>query len=276
MAETQFLIKNTHLEGGPFFWRAGTTGILLVHGFTATTAEVRPLAQQLNAKGYTVSGPVLPGHNTFPEDINNFKWGDWVSTVADAYQELAATCECVFVGGESTGGLLALHLATQRPEISGVLAYAPALKLNIRPIDQIKLRLIAPFIPYLKKNVEDDDLPWKGYTVNPIKGVVQLLKLQKQVLNRLHQIRRPVLIIQGRLDTTVDPCVPQLIYKNIHSTIKEIHWMENSGHCVALDHEMDQVTEITLKFPPKDHYIKSVAPRIFRIADFHKIQGRNH
>ena len=222
-----------------------------MHGFTATTAEVRPLAEQLYVNGYTVSGPVLPGHNTFPEDINNFKWSDWVSTVAIAYQDLAATCERVFVGGESTGGLLALYLAAQQPEISGVLAYAPALKLNIRPIDQIKLHIIAPFIPYLRKNAEDDDLPWKGYTVNPIKGVVQLLKLQKQVQNRLHHIRRPVLIIQGRLDTTVDPCVPQLIYKNIHSTIKEIHWMENSGHCVALDRELDRVTEITLNFLQK-------------------------
>ena len=41
------LIKNPHLKGGPFFWGAGPTGILLVHGFTATTAEVRPLAQAL-------------------------------------------------------------------------------------------------------------------------------------------------------------------------------------------------------------------------------------
>jgi len=242
------LIKNPHLDGGPFLWEAGRTGILLVHGFTATTAEVRPLAQALHAKGYTVSGPVLPGHNTSPEEINKFTWHDWVSTTEQAYQELAPKCDRVFVGGESTGGLLALYLASQHPEISGVLTYSPALKLTITTIDQVKLRLLAPFIPYLAKGGKEDHLPWKGYTVNPLKGVVQLLNLQKQVNAKLYQIRRPVLIVQGRLDTTVDPRVPDMIQAGVSSVIKEIHWMEKSGHCVALDCELGQVIGITLQF----------------------------
>lgn len=251
MTDTKQLIKNSHLEGGPFFWEAGSTGVLLVHGFTATTAEVRPLAKALHAQGYTVAGPVLPGHNTYPEDINNFKWQDWVEKVTEEYKKLASQCEKVFVGGESTGGLLGLYLATQQPEISGVLAYAPALKLNISYFDQLKLRLLAPFISYLPKGGEEDDLPWKGYSVNPLKGVVQLLELQKQVRPQLEKIRQPTLVIHGRLDTTVDSGVPQMIIEGIRSTIKEIHWMEKSGHCVALDCELDQVAKITLQFLSK-------------------------
>ena len=127
----------------------------------------------------------LPGHNTYPEEINKFTWRDWVEAVEKAYRELATCCDQVFLGGESTGGLLALYLAPQHPEISGLLTYAPALKLDISTLDQIKLRLAAPFIPYLPKSGEDDDLPWKGYTVNPLKGVIQLLKLQRQVLPKL-------------------------------------------------------------------------------------------
>jgi carboxylesterase len=251
MTTTHPLIKNPHLNGGPFFWEAGPTGILLLHGFTATTAEVRPLAKALHARGFTVSGPVLPGHNTYPEDINNYSWHDWVSTVEKAYRELVSRCEQVFVGGESTGGLLALYLATFHPEVSGVLTYAPALKLQISPLDRIKLRLSASFIPYLPKGGEDDDLPWKGYTVNPLKGVVQLLKLQKQVTPRLSQIHQPVLIVQGKLDTTVDEAVPEMIWDRVSSGTKEIHWMEKSSHCVALDCELEQVVDITLNFLSK-------------------------
>ena len=251
MTDNSNLMKNAHLEGDPFFWEAGRTGILLIHGFTATTAEVRPLAKALHAQGYTVSGPVLPGHNTYPEDINRFTWRDWVEQVEQAYQALHQRTDEVIVGGESTGGLLGLYLATKHPEILGVLAYAPALKLLISPMDQMKLRLIAPFKPYLPKNDADDDLPWKGYTVNPLKGVVQLLKLQAQVQPQLHRIRRPVLVVQGSLDSTVDPQVPQMIMDGISSNLKEVHWLEKSGHCVALDQELDQVIEITLRFLDK-------------------------
>ena len=41
-------LHNPHLEGGPFFWEAGPVGVLLLHGYTATTAEMRPLAKRLH------------------------------------------------------------------------------------------------------------------------------------------------------------------------------------------------------------------------------------
>ena len=31
-------ILNPELEGGSFFWKGGETGVLLLHGLTATTA----------------------------------------------------------------------------------------------------------------------------------------------------------------------------------------------------------------------------------------------
>jgi hypothetical protein len=59
-------LQNPHLEGDSFTWESGPLGILLLHGFTATTAEVRPLAKLLHQDGYTVSGPLLPGFGTTP------------------------------------------------------------------------------------------------------------------------------------------------------------------------------------------------------------------
>ena len=35
--ERRFIV-NPHLEGEPFFWPGGPDGVLLVHGYTATTA----------------------------------------------------------------------------------------------------------------------------------------------------------------------------------------------------------------------------------------------
>jgi carboxylesterase len=251
MAKISGLIKNPHLDGDPFILEGGRVGVMLIHGFTATTAEVRPLAERVHTKGYTVCAPLLPGHNTHPEDANKFTWKDWVASVEAAYTELAKKCDQVFIGGESTGGLLALYLGSYHPEIAGLLTYAPALKINIQPMEVLKLYLAAPFIPYRFKQDKGDDLPWKGYIVNPLKASIQLLHLQRQTRPRLNSIRRPILIIQGKLDNTVKPEVPEMIYNSVRSVIKEIHWMENSHHCVVLDHELDQVAAITLQFIEK-------------------------
>ena len=69
-------LKNPHMEGDSFLWEAGPVGIVLSHGFTATTTEVRLLAKALHEKGYTVAGPLLPGHGTRYQDMNRCRWQD--------------------------------------------------------------------------------------------------------------------------------------------------------------------------------------------------------
>ena len=237
-----------HLEGEAFFWPGGPDGVLLVHGFTATTAEVRLAAQALHARGYTLAGPLLPGHGTTPEDMNRYRWQDWYATVERAYLELATHCQRVVVGGESTGGVLTLRLAALHPEIRGVLSYASALRLAMRRWDIFRLRLMAPFIPFLPKRPSKDDIPWQGYSVYPLKAALQLLRLQVETRRCLAELRQPILIVQGRHDHTVADSVPQEIYTGVRSAVKELHWMEQSGHCVMIDQEWEQVAQITARF----------------------------
>jgi carboxylesterase len=242
------MLHNPQLEGSPFFWEGGTEGVLLIHGFTATTAEVRPLAQALRSSGYTVAGPLLAGHYTNPEDLNRVRWQDWVSAVKDMYQRLSSQCKSIVVGGESTGALLSLYLAYQHPTITALLLYAPALRLNLKPIDSILIHVLAPFVPWLPKtNLDSNDL-WQGYPVNPLKGVLQLLKFQNKVRPLLPGIKQPALIVQGKLDTTVHPGVPDVIFNQLGSTTKEKYWLDNSAHCVIIDREFEQVKDLTFQF----------------------------
>jgi carboxylesterase len=242
------LIFNPHLEGGPFIWEGGPTGVLLIHGYTATTAEVRPLASALYSQGYTISGPLLPGHNTRPKDANLYRWRDWMRTVEESYRQLAARCQRVAVGGESTGALLALYLAGEHPEVAAILAYAPALKLKMSPLQTALIRLLAPFVPCIRKGDMGDDPYWQGYRVYPLKGARELLRLQRQVRRCLARINRPLLLVQGRLDATVDPVASEIIHREVHSAVKELHWMPNSQHCVIIDREREQVNQLTLDF----------------------------
>lgn len=243
------MIHNPHLEGGPFLWEGGPVGVLLVHGFTATTAEVRPLGQALHARGYTVAGPLLPGHGTRPEDLNRVSWQDWAAAVEAMYRHLQERCEVIVAGGESTGGLLALHLATHHPEIAALLLYAPALKLTLRRRDVLGVYLLSPFVQYVrKKRFNAGASLWQGYPVNPLKGTIQLLRLQRVVRRLLPRIRQPVLIVQGEKDPTVHPSVPDTIAAEIGSAVKEIVWMPESAHTVIVDKELDRVVQITLRF----------------------------
>jgi carboxylesterase len=243
-------IINPHLEGGSFLWEGGETGVLLSHGFTATTAEVRPLAKMIHQRGYTVAGPLLPGHGTRPEDLNRCRWQDWANTIEEAYLDLAARCSRVFVGGESLGALLALYHGARHPKISGILAYAAALKVP-SPTTPLLTRMLAPFVPYRSKAKgapRPSDALWQGYSVNPTAAAVQLFRLQRIVRSQLPNIHTPLLLVHGREDQTIDPLSSEIIYRETPSKVKELHWLGKSGHCLILDCELQAVEHITLDF----------------------------
>ena len=241
-------LHNPDLEGGAFFWEAGPVGVFLSHGLTATSAEVRPLAHRLHNAGYTVAGPLLPGHGTAPEDLNHTRWQDWVRAGEQTYQQLASHCEQVFLGGESMGALTALYLASKHPEAVGVLTYAPAIKLNLRRRDRLMLRLSAPLVPSTAKTNWQPCAGWQGYRVNPLRAAIQLFRMQREVQRRLPRIHQPLLVVQGRLDDTLSPESGEIICEGVSSTLTEVRWMEASSHTIILEREFDEVVDLTLRF----------------------------
>ncbi len=241
-------LHNPHLDGEAFVWKAGPIGIFLLHGYTATPAEIRYLAKIFHENGYTVAAPLLPGHGTRPEDLNRVHWQDWVRAGEEVLAKLFDTCEQVFVGGESMGGLLALYLASLEPHVAGILLYAPAIRTPMSTIDLIKLYVSAPFVTQIERESLDCATEWQGYPGLPLKGVIRLLRFQDATLKRLSLIHQPVLIIQGRYDKTVAPEVGEIILNGVSSDVKEHHWMEKSSHTIALDVEREQVARLSLRF----------------------------
>jgi carboxylesterase len=244
-------LHNPELEGDAFFWEAGPVGILLAHGYSATTVDVRPLAQNLHDHGYTVAGPLLPGHGTQPADLNRVRWQDWVAEGEKTYQQLKQRCEKVFVGGESMGAMVALQLASDHPEAAGILCYAPAIKLTMTSFDMIKLNLAAPFLEQIPRDSLDCSDKWQGYPGLPLKGASQLLRMQKATLAKLPKIRQPIIIFQGRKDTTVAADAGEIILQGIKSSVKELHWLEKSTHAIPLDQEIELVTKLSVDFIEK-------------------------
>ena len=251
--DEECVIVNPELEGESFFWKAGETGVLLLHGLTATTAEVRPLAKCLLNEGYTVSGILLPGHGTTAENLSQTHRKDWIKASEVAYNELKRECSSVIVGGESVGALLALRLASDHPEIKGLLLYAPAMRLAASLLKKVLLVMVSPFVFSVKKKITKDreGLPWQGYKVNPLKTGIQLLKFQWEIKHLLCRIYQPILIIQANLDETVDLNSGDIILRGVQSAVKELYWMEKSGHVVILEKQFEEVLQKTLEFIKK-------------------------
>lgn len=244
MIQNEF-IKNPQLDGETLLLEGGDeVGVLLFHGFTATTTEVRLLAECLHLSGYTISAPLLPGHGTHPDDLNQVKWQDWVTRGEVALEELKQRTKKVFVGGESMGALVALMLTAKHPEVKGVMTFAPAMKVyNLWASPIVSL-----FKKWLPKEKKEDGLAWKGYNVNPTKGAVQLLKMQKVARKVVRQIKQPVLVVTGALDKTITPDSADQVIDNIGSADITQVCMQQSTHCVMLDKEINQVCHQTKEF----------------------------
>jgi carboxylesterase len=241
--DTEFLL-NADLDGNSFTYEGNKIGILLIHGFTATTAEVRLLADILSVQGYSIHAPLLPGHGVTPRELNRTSYQRWLEAVEDGYSLLQQKCSTIFVAGESMGALLSLYLAIKHQEISGVICYSPAVTVRYLWISLV-VRYFKAEIP---KSGPSDKLPWKGYKVNPTKASAELYKLQKIIKNDLVKIHQPVCIFIGRKDIRISPNSGSYILDHIGSSRKEIHVLENSPHCMILAQDLPEIAKRTITF----------------------------
>lgn len=243
--------QNPQLDPSAYFYDGAPVGVLMIHGYTATPVETRMVGKYLANLGYTVSGPLLPGHGTSIEDLHDTSCNDWIKYIEKEYLDFRGKCETVFVAGISLGGLLTLYLGAKYKEIPGLITYAPALKLQNR---------LAPFSRYLKyftktfswrkknKNPSITDDRWCGYGIDSLPAVAQLLKLQHLIRDSYTDIEQPILIFQGSIDQTINPEGAQELFDKVKSQDKQLIWLENSGHSLTLDLEWEITAERTGAF----------------------------
>jgi carboxylesterase len=201
----------------------------------------------LHAASHTVSEPLLPGHGTHPDDLNKVRWQDWVQTAESEYENLSKQCDEVWVAGESMGGLLCLLLAAKNPEVKGLLLYAPALDIpKLR-----KAYVFQYFLKFVAKSKPNDGLLWKGYNVYPLKGAVELLKLQKETRKALSKVTQPTLAFFSEKDATVVLTASDFMKSKLGSKELELVILKESPHVILLANEQQKVIDHTLRYVSK-------------------------
>lgn len=216
-------------------------GILMVHGFTGSPSEFRRIGYLMQDQGYTVNAVRLPGHGTTPEEMMRTGWTDWYGHVLESFDSLAAICKSVVVMGHSMGGLLALKLAVER-QTAGIVSLATPIFLATRKI--VLAALLQHFIDYMEKKPKNNPTLLDescAYTKTPIRCVVSLRKLLKQVKGLLPQVDAPIWIGQGTRDAVVLHESAEYLHQQTRSRVKEIHYYPQSSHGMLLDQEREQI-----------------------------------
>lgn len=242
-------MKMKKKEVSPFFYPGDERGLLLIHGFTGSTAEMIPMGKFFHEQGMTVHGPLLKGHGTSPEEMERTTWEDWWQSALDGYRRLTEVgCKRIYVGGLSMGGLLSLRIAREFP-IQGVIAMATPIRFRARSAHLAPI--LHYFIPYVGRgpkkapHIEEVIVP---YEKMPVKSVVDLKKLMKDVRRGLPKMKAPAFIVQGEKDETIFPSDAEIIYREIGSADKEIKYYSNSSHILVLDHDRQEIFQDVYRF----------------------------
>jgi len=229
------------------------TACLFIHGFTASPSEVYPVGQMLHVMtNCTVSGPLLPGHGSSPQDLNQTCWQDWFGRVEQEIESLQERFSRVFVAGLSMGGLLALHAASKNRGLKGVIAINTPI-ITKYPLQMAAAPLIRYFRPFHPKKIGsvDEELVEEGrfaYPVMPIKALISMKQLRKIVISEILGLNLPILLFQSFLDESINPHSAEFIKERAGHVQVRLVELRNSGHIATMGPEKKYIAEEMARF----------------------------
>src|SRR5438876_9550698 len=243
------------------FARAGSRplGCLLVHGFTATPDEMRPLGEALAARGFPVRAVRLAGHGPEAADPAGPRWTDWFASVAEGADRLRRDVPALAVAGMSLGALLGLHLAATRPaEVSALVLCGTPLRLGGAGVRWLPLLARIPWIARRWAIIPKPGGPdiadpavraaSRSYRAMPLSAVLEVLRLQALVRGEIGRVTQPALLLHGRHDHSVPLANLELARRSLGSRVIESHVLERSWHVVTLDYDRDEVARLAADF----------------------------
>ncbi|NOT10518.1 MAG: alpha/beta fold hydrolase [Methylococcaceae bacterium] len=219
-------------------------GVLLIHGLLASPAELRDYGVHLVQHGYTVMGVRLKGHGSSPCSLRNQTWEDWYASVLRGFNILKSHCDSIFVTGFSTGGALALKLASEQyPEIIGVTAVSVPVKFvnaafMLVPLLHGTNKLVDWVSSYegIKPFIENPtEHPAINYRHVPVKSLYELRMLILDMDDFLPRCQCPVLILHGDQDPVVAFKSAQEVMDKLGSKTKLLKAVSSNRHGILME-----------------------------------------
>lgn len=227
---------------------SGDRAVLLLHGFTGNTSDVRQLGRYLQKKGLTSYSINYEGHAEHPEKITQSSPFVWYKQAVEAYDFLRSEgCSNIFVAGVSIGGVIALRLAAER-DVTGVGTICSPMYMKDPET------LYGQFIAYAEKYLkmfenktpeqiekETKNLEMTG-TFDDISTFINLVK------GNLEDVNVPLFVAQATHDKVINPDSAKVIYNGAGTDEKEIKWYDKGGHVLTIDESKEELFEDIYNF----------------------------
>lgn len=237
----------------PFSASNGSSGALVLHGFTGSPFEMRSLAEAFADAGFSVELPLHPGHGTAPRDLVPMRFSDWAEAAEATYLSISARCDRTVVAGLSMGGTLACWLAERHRDIAGVVLINPLIAPPPPEVlDELRKGLAAGAIyapggsSDIHREVERPD----RYEQVPLAPLLSLLEATEQVASHLEEIDCPVLLLSSRDDHVVPPESADLLQAAVSGPVERVV-LESSYHVATLDYDAGEIEHRTVAFAQK-------------------------
>ena len=225
---------------------------LLLHGFGDTPQTLDYLANDLNARGYAVRAPLLPGHG---RTLRAFAASDGDAWVAAARAELGAMRErygSVSLVGLSMGGAIASILAAESPAPPALVLLAPYLDMppHVRRFARYH-GVVGMGVTYLRggslRSIHDDAERARNlaYRATTPRLLAELARIAERGRDALPRITAPTLIVQSREDNRISPAVAERAHALLGSREKLLVWTAGNGHVITVDFGRERVFEET-------------------------------
>lgn len=217
--------------------------VIGVHGFAGDkeSSVLIALADNLNKQGKALLTFDLPchGENDKSQVLNLNECVESVGKILEYVKQEYPNSPISFFS-TSFGAFLTLsYLSEKNEKLHKVILRAPAI--------------------YMGEVLENVILPEHETNANELKNIVNLgyevpllvddkflIDLKNNTLDEKIEISDKLYILQGRLDTTVDPVKNQEFYNKHYSNNHKIFYFENADHRFKKPGELEQIIKITL------------------------------
>jgi carboxylesterase len=248
------------LGRGPMevFARGRAPCVVALHGFTGTAGELRPLLTAVADAGHAVDAALLPGHGTGAERLQDVTFDEWVEASRRRLRDAIATYDRVVLLGYCLGSLLAMQIASERPEaLAGLIVMSTALTLGASSRVPLglwarsgrampDLYLLKPRPGDLVDRTHEDQIV--TYDRHPLRAALEVYRAGARVRAGVGRISCPTLIQHGRRDAVCPWGSAIALGPRLGTRDVSLALYERSGHVLGWDGEREDVAREILAF----------------------------